>query len=217
MDAINSYINEIVRQQREYTEKSLAEIIEKYDFIVCSTECMNQLQEILPEGAKIAYSPYIGDPATIYVIKKFDMMDLLNEALNKKETPKREEISEAVSYIKSYRKLDENMHNTAPKGSVSFYATKKCLHYWDMAIEALQKYPCEDAISREDTLKPCPFCGTKVKLEKIPLWHGSHGYRDCYEFKICCEKCGCTLTYSQNDTIYRSEKEAIKKCCGRME
>lgn len=139
MELANKILNEIVRQQVEYTEKSLAEIVEKYDFIVCSTACMNQLQEILPEGAKIAYSPYIGDPATIYVIKKFDMMDLLDEALNKKETPKREEISEAVSYIKAYRKLDENLHNTAPKGSVGFYATEKCLRYWDMAIEALEK------------------------------------------------------------------------------
>lgn len=85
MDAINAYINEIIRKEREYTEKSLAEIVEKYDFIVCSTELMNQLQEILPEGAKIAYSPYIGDPATIYVIKKFDMMDLLNEAIEKEQ------------------------------------------------------------------------------------------------------------------------------------
>lgn len=59
-------------------------------------------------------------------------------------------------------------------------------------------------------LLPCPFCGTEVKLKKIPLWHGSQGYHDCYEFKVRCEKCGCTLTYSQNDTIYRSEKKAIK-------
>ena len=50
-----------------------------------------------------------------------------------------EEISDAVSYIKSYRKLDENLHNTVPKGSVSFYATEKCLHYWDMAIKALEQ------------------------------------------------------------------------------
>ena len=50
-----------------------------------------------------------------------------------------EEISEAISYIKCYRKLDENLHDTAPKGSVGFYATEKCLHYWDMAIEALEK------------------------------------------------------------------------------
>lgn len=89
MDTINAYINEIIRKEREYTEKSLAEIVEKYDFIVCSTECMNQLREILPEGAKIAYSPYIGDPGTVYIIKKFDMMDLLNEAL--KERIKEEE------------------------------------------------------------------------------------------------------------------------------
>ena len=50
----------------------------------------------------------------------------------------KEEISDAVSYIKSYRRLDENLHNTTPKGSVSFYATEKCLHYWDMAIKALE-------------------------------------------------------------------------------
>ena len=50
-----------------------------------------------------------------------------------------EEISEAISYIKSYRKLDEYLYDIAPKGSEGFYATKKCLRYWDMAIEALEK------------------------------------------------------------------------------
>ena len=72
----------------------------------------------------------------------------------------REEISEAVSYIKTYRKLDENLHNTAPKGSEGFYATEKCLRYWDMAIKALEQEPCgkdinvpaTDAISRQAAL-----------------------------------------------------------------
>lgn len=59
-------------------------------------------------------------------------------------------------------------------------------------------------------LKPCPFCGTKVEMMKIPLWHDSHGYHGCYEFKIRCENCGCTLNYSQNDTIYRSEEKAME-------
>ena len=54
-------------------------------------------------------------------------------------------------------------------------------------------------------LKPCPFCGSEVELEKMPLWYGSRGYKDCYEFKICCKKCGCNVNQPQNDTVYRSE------------
>lgn len=37
-------------------------------------------------------------------------------------------------------------------------------------------------------LKPCPFCGTVPYIEKIPLWHGSHGYHGCYEYDIHCKK-----------------------------
>ena len=77
MDVITNVVNEIVRQQVEHTERTLAEIIEKYDFMVGSMECKHKLMEILPEGATIAYSPYIEDPTAIYVIKKFDIMDLL--------------------------------------------------------------------------------------------------------------------------------------------
>ena len=57
-------------------------------------------------------------------------------------------------------------------------------------------------------LKRCPFCGNDVELEKIPLWHGSHGYHGCYEYEIKCSKCGCTLRYEKNDTIYRSDDVA---------
>ena len=57
-------------------------------------------------------------------------------------------------------------------------------------------------------LKPCPFCGNEVELEKIPLWHGSHGYHGCYEYEIKCSKCGCTVDQPKNDSIYRSEEEA---------
>ena len=57
-------------------------------------------------------------------------------------------------------------------------------------------------------LMPCPFCGTEVKLEKIPLWHGSHGYHGCYKFEIECKNCGARPNYQQNDTIYRNEEEA---------
>ena len=64
----------------------------------------------------------------------------------------REEREAAIAYIKGYRKLDEDLHNTAPKDSISYYATDKCLKYWDMAIKALSQEPCEDAISRADAI-----------------------------------------------------------------
>lgn len=80
MEVINNVINEFIRQQREYTERTLAEIITKYDFIVGSIECKAKLTEVLPKGANIVFSPYIESPTTIYAIKKFDTMDLLYES-----------------------------------------------------------------------------------------------------------------------------------------
>jgi len=77
MDDINNILDEIALQQMEYTEKTLAEMITKYDFMVGSIECKQRLMEILPEGANIVCSPYIESPDTIYAIKKFDIMDLL--------------------------------------------------------------------------------------------------------------------------------------------
>lgn len=70
-------INEIISQQLEYTERSLAKIITKYDFIVGSEECKDRLMSVLPEGANIVCSPYIEDPTMIYAIKKFDIADLI--------------------------------------------------------------------------------------------------------------------------------------------
>ena len=79
MEFINNVVNEFIRQQREHTERTLAEIITKYDFVVGSIECKHKLMEILPEGANIVCSPYIENPTMIYAIKKFDIMDLLFE------------------------------------------------------------------------------------------------------------------------------------------
>jgi hypothetical protein len=73
---ITQMIDEIIRQQKEYTEKTLAETITKYDFIVGSKECKYRLMEILPEGANVICTPYIDDPTKIYAIKKFDILDL---------------------------------------------------------------------------------------------------------------------------------------------
>lgn len=55
----------------------------------------------------------------------------------------------------------------------------------------------------------CPFCGSAVKMIKKPLYHGTHGYPGCYEFEVRCPECGCSIDYVDNDTIYRSEEEAI--------
>ena len=46
---------------------------------------------------------------------------------------------QAIEHIKKYRELDEKLYNTAPKGTVSSIAIKKCLEFWDMAIQALEK------------------------------------------------------------------------------
>lgn len=66
-------------------EKTLAEIITKYDFIVGSKECKYRLMEILPEGVNVIYTPYIDDPTKIYVMKKFDIMDFLFEPQESEE------------------------------------------------------------------------------------------------------------------------------------
>lgn len=63
-------------------------------------------------------------------------------------------------------------------------------------------------------LKPCPFCGKDVYMEKRPLWktyNGStHGYYNEYEFIIECTnpECRCNVRLGANDTIYRTEEEA---------
>lgn len=59
-----------------------------------------------------------------------------------------------------------------------------------------------------EKLKPCPFCGANVRIEKRPLWEGTRGYLNCYEYDIRCHSCGCRVRLERNDTIYRSEEEA---------
>ena len=71
-------IKEFQRQQLEEREKTLAEIITKYDFMVGSADLKGMLATVLPEGANIIYSPYIQSLTTIYAIKKFDIMDYLS-------------------------------------------------------------------------------------------------------------------------------------------
>lgn len=78
IDEMFEDIEMFIRLQREYQERTLAEIITKYDFLVGSIECKYRLAEMIPEGANIICTPYIHG-FTIYAIKKFDVIDLLYE------------------------------------------------------------------------------------------------------------------------------------------
>lgn len=78
----------------------------------------------------------------------------------------REEREAAIVYIKSYRKLDENLHNMTPKETISFFATEKCIKYWDMAIKALEQEPVLDKIKAE--IKEWYWQADKQALAKDP-------------------------------------------------
>ena len=59
-----------------------------------------------------------------------------------------------------------------------------------------------------EKLKPCPFCGTKVEVRKEAMWHGSHGYKDCYRYDVRCQECGCRISMRNTDTINRTDRKA---------
>lgn len=77
MDDINYILNEYIRKQMEFKERAIVDMIQKYDFIVSTKECMYKLQEILPKNCEVIYTPYIDNPSMIYAIKRFDISDLL--------------------------------------------------------------------------------------------------------------------------------------------
>lgn len=79
---IGNYISKLVEQEMEEREKELARLISEYDFIVGSVECKRELAKILSSKANIVYSPYIADKRVVYVIKKFDIADLISDANN---------------------------------------------------------------------------------------------------------------------------------------
>ena len=58
-------------------------------------------------------------------------------------------------------------------------------------------------------LKPCPFCGSSVRLNIESLYHDGRGYEGCYEVSIGCKKCHYTLP-AFND-IYEPMDKAISK------
>ncbi len=59
-------------------------------------------------------------------------------------------------------------------------------------------------------LKPCPFCGGKAELKQYKMWHDDHGYKDCYEYFVACEK--CKVRQLSFDTLReKDDVTAIKK------
>lgn len=72
-------VEKYCRSQREREEQELAEIIQKYVFVVGSEECKHSLMEILPEGANIICLTYIDNPSAIYAIRKSAVMDYIIE------------------------------------------------------------------------------------------------------------------------------------------
>ena len=78
LDDFFTQIKEFERQVIEDREKTLAEIIQKYDFIVGSNENYEKLREILPKDANIIFSHFIENPTTILAVKKFDIMDYIS-------------------------------------------------------------------------------------------------------------------------------------------
>lgn len=76
-DDFMKQIKEFQRLQEEERERTLTEIITKYDFIVGSKDLKETLETILPEDTNIVYSPYIEDLTSVFAIKKFDMMNYL--------------------------------------------------------------------------------------------------------------------------------------------
>ena len=77
-------INRIISEHEEYIEKELAEIIQKYDFIVGSKDTKYRLMQALPKGANIVYSSYIEDPTIVYAVKKISI-NLFSEPYNEED------------------------------------------------------------------------------------------------------------------------------------
>lgn len=78
MQSIGDIINEVINKQIEDREKRLTEIIEKYDFLVGSSEIEKQLMKAFPE-ADVICTPYVENQKVVYLVKKFDITDELKE------------------------------------------------------------------------------------------------------------------------------------------
>lgn len=85
MDNFGSMLEEIKNMVRLQKERELAEIVQKYNFIVGSKEAKYALTKVLPKDANIIYSPFIEEPNLVYAVKKFDILDILKQESEGKE------------------------------------------------------------------------------------------------------------------------------------
>ena len=111
---------------------------------------------------------------------------------------------QAIEYIKKYRELDENLYNTAPKGTVSSIATKKCLEFWDMAISALEKQNIYDDGEHYVTISKALYDRMNTELESI-------NECTCCEYRVggeCCyaEVEPCEDAVSRQDAIAKIQE-----------
>lgn len=153
---IDEILEEFNRLQREYKEQKLAEIVTKYDFVVGSIECKTKLMEILPERANIICSPYIARPTTVYVMKKFEILDCIKE----ERSMTREE---AIKNIKEHCYFA----NLIPQA-------KEAL---DMAIKALEQESCCNCIEFKRYAKEMGF---EIEREPKSEWQKDHEILKAY-------------------------------------
>ena len=66
----------------------------------------------------------------------------------------REEREAAISYLKTYRKIDEELFKISPQNSVAHHAAEQRLKHWDMVIEAMKKYQKIEQILKEPCIIP---------------------------------------------------------------
>lgn len=93
-------IEKAIQECEEQREKSLAEIIVRYDFLVGSEELKCRLIEALPKGVKIIYSPYIESSTTVYAIKKFEVISLFSTPCKpEREEPKTNTLDKIITEI----------------------------------------------------------------------------------------------------------------------
>lgn len=97
IDEMVAGINQLLNLESYHPAHIIAEVVEKYDFIVGSIECRRKLMWALPEPLKahIISSPYMPTPTTVFLIAKTEPDNraiLITEALE--EWKKEHEVEE---------------------------------------------------------------------------------------------------------------------------
>ena len=127
---------------------------------------------------------------------------------------------DAIEYFKGMRKrLCEDHLKLLPKKSVGYQTTLREMSFYDAAIEAIERKPCEDCISREEALKimdwgwkngiypsnkiaaipsvtPQPKTGHWIRMKAYEKWGCSECYtvfRFTFKEHYYCPNCGAKM------------------------